>query len=212
MWSQTTVATTPPLKTWFLGSSGNFKQLLFLEKQFFFFSKFFFHLQKNFPTFNSLCISRCFMPSWVLKKTFTQNFFSLKIFLGQERRDTMLPSISSFRVEVPTTQSSNFLTSRGVLPVKRLRLMHRCMTAQFSPSLRYQSQLSTSHVIRGRIQHPLSANQLSAHNTRRKGVKFQGSHQRQRKDQLFSQFQIAWHGDSTTTVNQCIPQIWKTGI
>ncbi len=46
------------------------------------------------------------MPSWVLKKKlpkiffhpkffFTQNFFSPKIFLGEARRNTMLPSISS---------------------------------------------------------------------------------------------------------------------
>ncbi len=71
---------TPPFpqEMWFLGSSGNFKQLSFLGKKFFkiFFSpKIFFHLQKNFPTFNFLCISGCFMPSWLLKKNFTQNFF-----------------------------------------------------------------------------------------------------------------------------------------
>ncbi len=35
------------------------------------------------------------MPSWVLKKIFTQNLFSPKIFLGEARRNTMLPNISS---------------------------------------------------------------------------------------------------------------------
>ena len=41
----------------------------------------FFHLQNFFPTFTFLCISGCFMPSWVLKKVFTPNFFSPKNFL-----------------------------------------------------------------------------------------------------------------------------------
>ena len=89
----------PPPQIWFLGSSGNFKQLLFLEKkidthlknffspkiffftQNFFLPKIFFHTnfffftsKKFFPTFTFLCISGCFMLSWVLKKIFTQNF------------------------------------------------------------------------------------------------------------------------------------------
>ena len=90
----------PPPEIWFLGSSGNFKQLLFSEIYFYlfiFFFKIFFHLQKNFPTFNFLCISGCFMPFWVLKTIFTQNFFSPKFLLGEARRDTMLPSISSLK-------------------------------------------------------------------------------------------------------------------
>ena len=76
----------PPVETWFLGSSGNFKQLLFS----------FFFTWKKFSTFTFLCISGCFMSSWVLKKIHPQ-FISPKIFLqwavGEARCDTMLPSI-----------------------------------------------------------------------------------------------------------------------
>ncbi len=50
-----------------------------------------------FFTFTFLCISRYFMPSWVLKFFFTPIFFSPKFFLqwavDEARRDTMLPSI-----------------------------------------------------------------------------------------------------------------------
>ena len=69
----------------------------FWAAQLSFFGKSFSHLQKNVPTFTLLYISGCFMPSWVLKKNFTPNCFSPKIFLGETRRDTMLPSISSFQ-------------------------------------------------------------------------------------------------------------------
>ncbi len=78
-----------------------------LHKQNFSFFHFFFHpkfhLQKYFFTFTHLCISRYFMPSWVLKKFRpTPNFFSPKIFLqravGETRPNTMLPSILVFIV------------------------------------------------------------------------------------------------------------------
>ena len=73
----------PPM--WFLGSSGNFKQLPFSE---IFTSKKIFPLSLTFLDF-----------SWHPKcsKKFTPNFFSPKIFLqwavGEASRDTMLPSI-----------------------------------------------------------------------------------------------------------------------
>ena len=93
------VHSMPPsqMKMWFLGSLGNFKQLLFPEKTLF---------------FNQICFSHCFffsrclMPFWVLTKNFHPNFFSPLLFgilgcshpaVGEAKRDTMLPSISSFR-------------------------------------------------------------------------------------------------------------------
>ncbi len=86
--------TLPPMKTSFLGSSGNFKQLSFFRKVCFFII--FFHLQKNFPTSTLFCISRCFI--WhpeCSTKNFTPIFFSSKIFLqwavGEARCDTMQP-------------------------------------------------------------------------------------------------------------------------
>ncbi len=58
------------------------KELSFSE----FFSKFspqiFFSPPKKFSHFHFLCISGCFMPSWVLKKMFTSNYFSPQIFSG----------------------------------------------------------------------------------------------------------------------------------
>ena len=59
----------PLPETWFLGSSGNFKQLSFSENSFFFqnffLPKIFFHLQNNFPSFSFyafldvLCYPEC---------------------------------------------------------------------------------------------------------------------------------------------------------
>ncbi len=77
-----------------------FSRALLLESQFFFSSNFF-SPPKNFPTF----ISACFMPSWVFKKCSPQIFFPSKIFLGEARSDTMLPSISSFQVFIHVLQS-----------------------------------------------------------------------------------------------------------
>ena len=72
------------------------KRKLLKKFQNFFHLKILFHLQKVFPlslfcTFLGVsCHPQC------SKKKITQNFFSLKIFLGEARHDTMLPSISSF--------------------------------------------------------------------------------------------------------------------
>ncbi len=101
MWSSClSMATPPPLQKYdfwaaqAILSNFCFQKFIFL---FFYFSKFFFTSKKNFLTFNFLCISGCFMPFWVLKTIFTQNFFSPKFLLGEARRDTMLPSISSLK-------------------------------------------------------------------------------------------------------------------
>ncbi len=81
--------TPPPLEMmWFLSSSGNFKQLLILEFFFeIFFLKFFFHrkffyLQKSVSHFHFLCISGCFILSWVLK-FFPPNFFFNELWMKQ---------------------------------------------------------------------------------------------------------------------------------
>ena len=62
-----------PLEMLFLGSSSNFKELPFLQKnkkinsKLFFTQIFFPPLKKNCSHFHFLCISGCFMLSWVLK-------------------------------------------------------------------------------------------------------------------------------------------------
>ncbi len=68
----------PPLEMWFLGSSGNFKQLLFLEKKFFFFfiynffspqfffsSKIFFHSKFFFSPPKKFSHFQFFMHFWM---------------------------------------------------------------------------------------------------------------------------------------------------
>ncbi len=93
----------PPLEMWFLGSSGNFKQLLFLE--FFFFQNFFFTSKKIFP----LSIFYTFLD--VLYHPECSKKFSPKIFLGEAKRDTMLPSISSLLLQTENIVWNTFKKS-----------------------------------------------------------------------------------------------------
>ncbi len=88
----------------FRGSPGNFKQILFLEFFFFFFSKFFF--AQNFfsplKTIFPLSIFYAFLD--VLCHPECSKNFSPKIFLGEARCHTMLPSISSFHSKSRTVK------------------------------------------------------------------------------------------------------------
>ncbi len=111
----------PPLEMWFLGSSGNFKRLWFSRKNGGFLQNFyqnfiqnvFFTSKKKFPLslFFYAFLDVSYHPE-CSKKFSPQIFFSSKIFLGEARRDTMLPSISSFRF----ITKQNELCSKLVIP------------------------------------------------------------------------------------------------